>query len=230
MSAKGKMIELNRGVSDINMKRAYLSSIMLSVAIPVTVIAAYIGKWSAVSVRNIYIVVAVLMEIFQLVFMFVLKKQYGLDEFDRFHAIYTAYFYVTFVYLMLGAVCDVTQSGSILFYLAACVYIVFIPAFSKAECIGVLIFQTVVVIALAIVSRLDLRMFLMSVLFRLQLYCWLHISIILQYRECVSVCSLKERQIIRSMMHLRGFTTEEDLIQELMQYGHSVRETDYLWL
>lgn len=54
MSAKGKMIELNRGVSDINMKRAYLSSIMLSVAIPVTVIAAYIGKWSAVSVRNIY--------------------------------------------------------------------------------------------------------------------------------------------------------------------------------
>lgn len=109
------MIELNRGVSDINMKRAYLSSIMLSVAIPVTVIAAYIGKWSAVSVRNIYIVVAVLMEIFQLVFMFVLKKQYGLDEFDRFHAIYTAYFYVTFVYLMLGAVCDVTQSGSILF-------------------------------------------------------------------------------------------------------------------
>ena len=104
MSAKGKMIELNRGVSDINMKRAYLSSIMLSVAIPVTVIAAYIGKWSAVSVRNIYIVVAVLMEIFQLVFMFVLKKQYGLDEFDRFHAIYTAYFYVTFVYLMLGAI------------------------------------------------------------------------------------------------------------------------------
>ena len=116
MSAKGKLIEFNRGVSDINMKRAYLSSIMLSVAMtPVTVIAACIGKWSAVSVRNIYIVVAVLMEIFQLVFMFVLKKQYGLDEFDRFHAIYTAYFYVTFVYLMFGAVCDVTQSGSILF-------------------------------------------------------------------------------------------------------------------
>lgn len=159
MSAKGKLIEFNRGVSDINMKRAYLSSIMLSVAIPVTVIAACIGKWSAVSVRNIYIVVAVLMEIFQLVFMFVLKKQYGLDEFDRFHAIYTAYFYVTFVYLMFGAVCDVTQSGSILFYLAACVYIVFIPAFSKAECIGVLIFQTVVVILLSIVSSMDLRMF-----------------------------------------------------------------------
>ena len=91
--------------------------------------------------------------------MFVLRKQYSLDEFDRFHAIYTAYFYVTFVYLMFGAVCDIVQSGSILFYLAACVYIVFIPAFTKAECIGILIFQTVVVILLSIVSSMDLRMF-----------------------------------------------------------------------
>lgn len=159
MGAKGKMIELNRGVSDINMKRAYLSSILLSVAVPVSVIAACIGNWSGVFARNTYIIVAGLMEVFQLLFMFVLRKQYSLDEFDRFHAIYTAYFYVTFVYLMFGAVCDIVQSGSILFYLAACVYIVFIPAFTKAECIGILIFQTVVVILLSIVSSMDLRMF-----------------------------------------------------------------------
>lgn len=159
MGANGKMIELNRGVSDINMKRAYLSSILLSVAVPVSVIAACIGNWSGVFARNTYIIVAGLMEVFQLLFMFVLRKQYSLDEFDRFHAIYTAYFYVTFVYLMFGAVCDIVQSGSILFYLAACVYIVFIPAFTKAECIGILIFQTVVVILLSIVSSMDLRMF-----------------------------------------------------------------------
>lgn len=159
MGAKGKMIELNRGVSDINMKRAYLSSVLLSVAVPVSVIAACIGNWSGVFARNTYIIVAGLMEVFQLLFMFVLRKQYSLDEFDRFHAIYTAYFYVTFVYLMFGAVCDIVQSGSILFYLAACVYIVFIPAFTKAECIGILIFQTVVVILLSIVSSMDLRMF-----------------------------------------------------------------------
>ena len=159
MGAKGKMIELNRGVFDINMKRAYLSSILLSVAVPVSVIAACIGNWSGVFARNTYIIVAGLMEVFQLLFMFVLRKQYSLDEFDRFHAIYTAYFYVTFVYLMFGAVCDIVQSGSILFYLAACVYIVFIPAFTKAECIGILIFQTVVVILLSIVSSMDLRMF-----------------------------------------------------------------------
>lgn len=224
------MIELNRGVSDINMKRAYLSSIMLSVAIPVTVIAAYIGKWSAVSVRNIYIVVAVLMEIFQLVFMFVLKKQYGLDEFDRFHAIYTAYFYVTFVYLMLGAVCDVTQSGSILFYLAACVYIVFIPAFSKAECIGVLIFQTVVVIALAIVSRLDLRMFFCVCIIQAATILLVAYQHNLASTESACRMQLKRKTDYSEHVHLRGFTTEEDLIQELMQYGHSVRETDYLWL
>ena len=159
MGAKGKMIELNRGVSDINMKRAYLSSVLLSVAVPVSVIAACIGNWSGVFARNTYIVVAGLMEVFQLLFMFVLRKQYSLDEFDRFHAIYTAYFYVTFVYLMFGAVCDIAQSGSILFYLAVCVYIVFIPAFTKAECIGILMFQTVVVILLSIVSSMDLRMF-----------------------------------------------------------------------
>lgn len=159
MGAKGKMIELNRGVSDINMRRAYLSSVLLSVAVPVSVIAACIGNWSGVFARNTYIIVAGLMEVFQLLFMFVLRKQYSLDEFDRFHAIYTAYFYVTFVYLMFGAVCDIVQSGSILFYLAACVYIVFIPAFTKAECIGILIFQTVVVILLSIVSSMDLRMF-----------------------------------------------------------------------
>lgn len=159
MGAKGKMIELNRGVSDINMKRAYLSSVLLSVAVPVSVIAACIGNWSGVFARNTYIIVAGLMEVFQLLFMFVLRKQYSLDEFDRFHAIYTAYFYVTFVYLMFGAVCDIVQSGSILFYLAACVYIVFIPAFTKAECIGILIFQTVVVILLSIVSSMDLRIF-----------------------------------------------------------------------
>ena len=75
MGAKGKMIELNRGVSDINMKRAYLSSVLLSVAVPVSVITACIGNWSGVFARNTYIVVAGLMEVFQLVFMFVLKKQ-----------------------------------------------------------------------------------------------------------------------------------------------------------
>ena len=58
MGAKGKMIELNRGVSDINMKRAYLSSVLLSVAVPVSVIAACIGNWSGVFARNTYIVVA----------------------------------------------------------------------------------------------------------------------------------------------------------------------------
>lgn len=158
MGAKGKMIELNRRVSDINMKRAYLSSVLLSISVPVSVIAACIGNWSGVFARNTYIIVAGLMEVFQLLFMFVLRKQYSLDEFDRFHAIYTAYFYVTFVFLMFGAVCDIAQSGSILFYLAACVYIVFIPAFTKAECIGILIFQTVAVILLSIVSRMDLRM------------------------------------------------------------------------
>ena len=57
MGAKGKMIELNRGVSDINMKRAYLSSVLLSVAVPVSVIAACIGNWSGVFARNTYIVV-----------------------------------------------------------------------------------------------------------------------------------------------------------------------------
>lgn len=55
MGAKGKMIELNRGVSDINMKRAYLSSVLLSIAVPVSVIAACIGNWSGVFARNTYI-------------------------------------------------------------------------------------------------------------------------------------------------------------------------------
>lgn len=158
MSAKGKVIEFNRGVSDINMRRAYLSSIVLSIAVPVSIIAAAAGKWRVASVKNVYLIVAVLMEIFQLIFLFVLRKQYNLDEFDRFHSIYTAYFYVTFAYLMFGAACDIMQSGSILFYLAACVYIVFVPAFTKTECIGAVMSQAVVIVILAIVSRLGIRM------------------------------------------------------------------------
>lgn len=157
MNKKHTQNEFLRSVSELNMRRAFRSSVVVAVLVPLFILAASLFEWDNPAIKITFIVTGVILEIIQIAYMFVLHHQYNNDEFDLYHKLYISYYAVTITLIMIGTVCDMQSFGSFFFYFSACLYLIFVPVLSEKERLVFVIGQTVIVISMVIGFKLNMR-------------------------------------------------------------------------
>ena len=147
-----KKEELNNCIDDINVKRALVSSVLFSVAIPFLILVCYFFRVFELF-RGITVLIGVLVELFQiagaLIFYLLLKNK----QVDRYKAAYVLYYGVTIVAMIGTAVMDMGYHGSEVLYVATCIYFIFVPIFNEKIRNFFIACQTIIMVSFILVLK-----------------------------------------------------------------------------
>lgn len=157
MNNRNDTERFNRNILELNIKRAFTSTVVLAVVLPVIFVAALVCRWDNDTLRSLFVIGTAILEAIQFIFMVVIRFQCARDEFDTYRVIYLVYYAVTITFLMLGAGCDMEAFGSELLYFSACMYLVFVPVFTETERIAFVAGQTIIMLPLVIGFRINVR-------------------------------------------------------------------------
>lgn len=144
-------------ISELNMTNAMRSSIALSIAFPIIIIAAAFVEWDNPALKTVFILFAVIMELVQLSFVGYIFVNIKRDEFDKYNNIYLMYFAITIGIMMVESGFDIKAFGSEFFYIASCVYLIFVPVFSDKERLTFIAGQTVIMMSMVIGFDMNIR-------------------------------------------------------------------------
>jgi len=143
-------------IDEINVKRALVSSVLFSVAIPFIILMIYMFKVFALF-RWITLLTFVLAELFQIAYTFILYLLLKNKKTDRYKVTYVIYYGVTIVSLIYVAAMDMDYNGSEVLYIVACVYFIFAPIFDDKVRIPFIVGQTLLMVSCICVLGLRLR-------------------------------------------------------------------------
>jgi len=146
-------------IDEINVKRALVSSVLLSVALPSIILMIYFLKLTD-SFRWITLATFVLAEIFQIVYALILYMQLKGKMMNRYRITYIIYYGITIITVMCAAAMDMEYSGSEVLYIATCVYFIFVPILDEKVRISFIAGQTILMVSFILLLDLRLRVLL----------------------------------------------------------------------
>jgi len=151
-----KKEELKNCIDDINVKRALISSVLFSVAIPFIILLVYLFQVFN-SFKWITLFIGVLAELYQvagaLIFYLLLKNK----QVDRYKAAYVLYYGITIVAMIGTAAMDMGYHGSEVLYVATCIYFIFVPIFNEKVRNFFIACQTIIMVSFILILKLRLR-------------------------------------------------------------------------
>jgi len=151
-----KKEELKNCIDDINVKRALLSSVLFSAAIPLLILVCNLFKVFELF-RGSTVLISLFAELFQiacaLIFYLLLKNK----QVDRYKAVYIIYYGITIVVMMSVAAMDMRYHGSEVLYVATCIYFIFVPIFNEKIRNFFIACQTIIMVSFILVLKLRLR-------------------------------------------------------------------------
>jgi len=151
-----KKEELKNCIDDINVKRALISSVLFSVAIPFIILLVYLFQVFN-SFKWITLFIGVLAELYQvagaLIFYLLLKNK----QVDKYKAAYVLYYGITIVAMIGTAAMDMGYHGSEVLYVATCIYFIFVPIFNEKVRNFFIACQTIIMVSFILILKLRLR-------------------------------------------------------------------------
>lgn len=134
MSSKGisvKEKEFSRHLSTVNGRRCLYSSIVLAVVLPILFGGLKLSGLGMNSERlAAYVIAAEVVQVAAIPLMLVLVRR---NEVDRLLVAYKVYYLLTTLLLMTIGILELKASGSVLFYIGAMGYFIYVPVFDKKE-------------------------------------------------------------------------------------------------
>jgi len=157
MNKKHSEREFLKGLAELNIRRAFKSSVMLAIVLPIIIAVSYLVPWGNVVIKSTFMTAAAFLELVQIGYAIVFHMDYSRDEFDNYHNLYLSYYALSAFLLLVCAGCDMRGFGSEIFYFAVCVYMVLVPVLADSERVIFIAAQTVIMLSMVLGFRLDIR-------------------------------------------------------------------------
>lgn len=154
---KIKNADFYKNISYINMKKAYVSSIVSCLLLPVLafVTLAFLGK--NVSFKTPIIVCYILAELVQICYLFLIRMEIKNDEFDSFKKTYLSYYGLTIAFMMIFAGVNMHIFDSVVVYVCACLYFIFVPVVEEKERLAFVGGMTAIMVVLIAALQLHIH-------------------------------------------------------------------------
>lgn len=141
---------------EINVKRAFISSVILSFIIPAIMVYINVMNLDS-SYRRVIIIFSFIATFFQIAYSVILYCCLKNRNSESFYLAYLIYFGVTIVSIMYFAAIDMNYNKSEILYVASCIYLIFIPIFNEKVRYIFIFLQTIVMISLMILVHMSQR-------------------------------------------------------------------------
>lgn len=145
-------VEFQYHLDLINTKRAGVSAVVLSLFLPCILMVISLFHIN-IPFKTIVLISGILIEIIQVLFVYVLFGIIKNREAEKFRAVCYIYYALTMMILMIVSGFFMTTKNSEIFYMGTCIYFICVPVFSRKERLVFISGQTLVMLSAIVIYR-----------------------------------------------------------------------------